>query len=290
MFIVNAYTNTFENLKFVGGKSHFILHNRNTNQTLVEFNGCEFQLALSFAIRAIPSGGADHLSTQLTIRNCKFLCNYQCLESYCDYAAVVDSWVELRQPQMIDGAAFVNRSGTLFFDRMLGVPCADISKAPKKGGKNLNNARWVDNYGSFTAINSRFGAEGGGIPVVYQFRPLKLKYPWVGSGSEIRIISSLVHTGSSRRPMGSVIVLHALPQMVVFRDNRGPVNNPVFKVATGFDIQADLKRLKSGKNGDNLDMFIRYTIKDNLAYPSLLESIPAPLRNFVNRDSVVKHR
>ena len=284
MFKINAYGNKIENLKFIGGKTHLLFHNSNINQTLIEINSCEFQLATDFSIRAIPSGKADHLSTQLSIRNCKFIFNYRCLENYCDYAAVIDTWIELRQPQMIDGAAFVNRNGHLFFDRIIGVPCADISKAPKDGGKNLNNARWVDNYGSFTAVNSRFGGEGGGIPIIHQFRPVNIKYPWVVFGSKIRITSSSVFTGSTRRPMGSIIVLHALPQMVVLCDNVGPVNNPVFKVAPDFDLLADIKRLKNGKQGKKLKKFILYEVKNNLSYPNLIDSIPKILQEFVNQN------
>ena len=70
LFDVACYTNRFENLKFVGGGTQLLLHNRNTNQTLVDVEGCEFQLARRIAVRAVPDEGADHLSTVLTIANC----------------------------------------------------------------------------------------------------------------------------------------------------------------------------------------------------------------------------
>lgn len=280
MFRVHAYTNKIENLKFIGGRTHLLFHNANTNQTMIDINGCEFQHAGDFAIRAIPSGDADHLSTELTIRNCKFIFNYQCLETYADYAAVLDTWVELRQPQMKDGAAFVNRSGHLFFDRMVGVPCADISKAPAEGGRNLDNARWVDNYGSFTAIHTRFGAEGAGIPAVYNFRPFVPKYPWVSNGAHISITSSSVYTGSTRRPMGSVVVLYHLPQSVIIRDNVGPVNNPAFIVADETEVRREVQELLALADGQRN---VRFVIRDNITSPEdLAGTVPDLLRPFTN--------
>ncbi|MFW5688718.1 MAG: glycosyl hydrolase family 28-related protein, partial [Spirochaetota bacterium] len=88
IFRIHAYTNKIENLKFIGGGTQLLFYNENTNQTMIDINGCEFQHATDFAIRAIPSGTADHLSTELTVRNCKFIFNYQCLETYADYTAV----------------------------------------------------------------------------------------------------------------------------------------------------------------------------------------------------------
>ena len=280
MFRVHAYTNTIENLKFIGGRTHLLIHNENTNQTLVEINGCEFQHATDFAIRAVPSGDADHLSTELTIRNCKFIFNYQCLETYADYSSVLDTWVELRQPQMKDGAAFVNRSGHLFFDRMVGVPCADISKAPADVGRNLDNARWVDNYGNFTAIHTRFGGEGAGIPAVYNYKPFVPKYPWVAGGAHISITSSNVSTGSTRRPMGSVVVLYHLPQSVTIRDNVGPVNNPAFIIADEEEIRREVDEVLALADGQRN---VRYVVRDNTTSPEdLADTVPDLLRQFTN--------
>ena len=280
MFRINAYTNKIENLKFIGGRTHLLFYNQNTNQTMIDINGCEFQHATDLAIRAIPSGDADHLSTELTIRNCKFIFNYQCLETYADYTAVLDTWVELRQPQMKDGAAFVNRSGHLFFDRMVGVPCADISKAPADVGRNLDNARWVDNYGNFTAIHTRFGAEGAGIPAVYNFRPYTPKYPWVANGARISITSSSVASGSTRRPMGSVVVLYHLPQSVTIRDNVGPVNNPAFIIADETEVQREVQEILALPESQRNVSFI---IRDNTTSPEdLAETVPDLLQQFTN--------
>ena len=61
-------------------------------------------------------------------------------------------------PAMDDGPVFTNRAGHLLFDRMMLIPCADSSK----GGKDLKECRWVDNYDTFSARYTRFGAEGAG--------------------------------------------------------------------------------------------------------------------------------
>lgn len=272
MFRVQCYTNRFENIKFIGGKTHLLFQNANINQTIIEIQGCEFQHASGFAVRAIPSGNADHLSTLLIIRDSKFIFNYQCLETYCDITNLLHSWVELRQPQMADAAAFVNKSGRLIFDDMVGVPCADASK----GTKNLENARWVDNYSEFQAIRSRFGGEGAGMPVVYHYAPFNPKYPWMGGG-RIIITNSCLCAGSMRKN-ACVIKLFSLPSQIVLRENFSTSNSPFIKVDPSFNIEEILRKIPENKQTN------KYVIDSNITFPrSLAEnSIPLELKGFIN--------
>ena len=272
MFKFFAYTNTVENLKFIGGKTQLYFSNPNINQTTITISGCEFQHAAGTAIRAVPDG-RDHLSALMTIRNCKFLANFRCLETYCDYTSLSECWVETT-PAMDDGPVFTNRAGHLIFDKMMLIPCADSSK----GGKDLKECRWVDNYDTFSARYTRFGAEGAGIAIVYQFEPPKIWYPHAFKGGTVDIQSCHVFSGSQRRPNACVMMLHALPQKVVFRDNTGPMNNAIFRYAPGFDPGATLAALqKSGR-----DKFIDYEIGHNLCLPRPLEeTVPEALKRFV---------
>ncbi len=273
MFKFFAYTNSISNLKFIGGKTQLYFTNPNINQTTIEIDSCEFQHASGTAIRAVPDH-RDHLSALLTIRNCKFLANNRCLETYCDYTVINDCWVETSQPSMDDGPVFINRAGHLIFDRFMGIPCADRSK----GIKDLENCRWVDNYDTFTAVNSRFGAEGAGIPVIYQYEPPKLYYPSVFKGGSVDIQSCHVFTGSQRRKNACVMMLFSLPQKVVFCNNTGPVNNAIFRYAPGFDPAPTLLQLK--KSGR--DKFVNYVIGWNICMPvPLQETVPEELKQFV---------
>ena len=160
------------------------------------------------------------------------------------------------------------------FDRFMGIPCADRSK----GIKDLENCRWVDNYDTFTAVNSRFGAEGAGIPVIYQYEPPKLYYPSVFKGGSVDIRSCHVFTGSQRRKNACVMMLFSLPQKVVFCNNTGPVNNAIFRYAPGFDPAPTLLQLK--KSGR--DKFVNYVIGWNICMPvPLQETVPEELKQFV---------
>jgi len=276
MFEFFSYTNSVRNLKFLGGKTQLLFTNPNINQSTVEISSCEFLYATGIAVKALPSGKADHLSMLLTIRNCKFLSNRQCMETYCDYTVLNDCWVEVSQPMMIDGPVFVNRAGHLFFDRVMGIPCADKSK----GIKNLENCRWVDNYSSFTAVNSRFGAEGAGIPVVYQYEPVSVPYPHVFKGGTVDIRSSYVFTGSQRRKNACVIMLHALPQFVVFDANIGPANNALFHYGENYSPAAMIEKLRRSKK----NTLVKYVIGHNLVFPGQLEkTVPEELKQFIRQ-------
>ena len=269
MFTVACYTNRIENLKFIGGATHLLFHNRNINQTLIDIEGCEFQLARGYAIRAIPSAGADHLSTVLTISNCKFLNNHQCLETYCDYTNVVHTWVQMGQPHMADAAVFVNRSGWLFFQDMVGVPKAGV------GEKRLVNARWVDNYSRLRATHTRFGGEDAGMPIVFNFAKFNVAYPYMGGG-KIIITDSALH-GGSHSPNACVIRLFEVPSLVVLRDTYGSSNNSLMLVDESLDLDAWLKSVPVKRRT------FKFVIEPNLTWPkSLIESVPEQLRPFVN--------
>ncbi len=268
LFRFFSYTNTVKNLKFVGGETQLYFHNPNINQCTVTIEGCEFYNSTGFAIRAVPTPPKDHLSMLMTIANCKFLANKQCLETYCDYCVMRDCWLETGQPWMADGPVCVNRMGHLFLERVVCVPCADASK----GKENLENCRWVDNYASFTARETRFGAEGAGIPVVYQYEPKHTYWPHTYNGGTIDIQSCYVFTGSERRKNAGVITLFHLPHLVVFANNIGPANNKLFRYAPEFDIQQALQ-VPTTKNNAK---FIKFVIGANLSYPEKLEDTIQP--------------
>ena len=269
MFKISCYTNRIENIKFIGGTTHLLFHNRNINQTIVDIQGCEFLHSKGFAVRAIPSGGADHLSTLMVIQNCKFLKNYQCLETYCDVTNVIHSWVETGQPFTADAAVFVNRSGCLFFEDMVGVP------GHAKGEVPMKNARWVDNYGVFQADRTRFGGEGAGIPIVYNYTKFNVVYPYMGGG-KIIITNSVLCAGSNREN-ACVMRLFEVPSEVVLRDNFLLSNAPLMRVDESLNLDAWFAKVPERRRT------FKYVIEPNITFPrSMIGTVPEQLRPYIN--------
>jgi hypothetical protein len=269
MFRISCYTNRIENIKFIGGTTHLLFHNRNTNQTVLDIEGCEFQLSKGFAVRAIPSGGANHLSTLMIIQNCKFLKNYQCLETYCDVTNVIHTWVETGQPFAADAAVFLNKSGCLFFEDMCGVP------GHAKGKEPMKKARWVDNYGVFQADRTRFGGEGAGIPIVYNYAKFNVSYPYMGGG-KIIITNSVLCAGSGREE-ACVMRLFEVPSEVILRDNFLLSNAPLMLVDEALNLDEWFAKVPEKRRT------FKYVIEPNITWPpSMIATVPEQLRPFIN--------
>jgi Pectate lyase superfamily protein len=263
----SCYYNNVKNLKFVGGKSHLVFANPNTNGTLINIEGCEFHLSSNFSIRLIPSGAADHLSALVTIRNCKFRNNYQVIQNFADRCDVISCWVRIGYDTMIDGAAFSNRSGILAFQEMCGIP------RPGAGETRKMNARWVDNYDGFIAVGSRFGGEDAGMPTVYNYAGISTVYPYVGGG-KIIIKDSQLCVGSSQSN-ACVVRMFAVPQQLVIKDNYGLSNSDYVLIDSSLDINSCLDNINF------LNDIVTFTIEPNL-HNAAAGAIPEQLLPFVN--------
>jgi hypothetical protein len=100
-------------------------------------------------------------STQFTVADSLFTNNAQVAVNWCDLMAFKDVWVS-----HFHTVAFENHD-KLHITRMLGVP---PHATPGR------NQRWIDNFadgggnaGTVVARDARFGGEGGGLPVVFNF-------------------------------------------------------------------------------------------------------------------------
>ncbi|MBQ7206320.1 MAG: hypothetical protein IJS01_00840 [Lentisphaeria bacterium] len=277
VFHIRASKQLVEDLIFIGGRHQLTFSNANIDNTMLTLRRCQFRFAAGFAVRVVPSDGKDHMSSLTLLDGCTFSRNHQCIENNGDLMHLRDCWMELKQPEMIDGPAIVNRSGKLMMTNLCGVPCAN----PPKGEKYLENARWIDNYGALRLQYVRFGGEGGGIPAVYNFadgrNPIS---PLGGSGTEIIIENSSLCVGQIKRPNKGVLRLFELPSQIRIEGNFGSTNSPMVILSPELE-----KRLKDPAELDHrLRRCFRYTIKNNLACPGPL---PAVLRKWFTADTDV---
>lgn len=278
MFHFYASRQYVEDLIFVGGHHQLVFSNANTDKTMLTMRRCQFRLAKGFAVRVVPKGKADHMSSLTLIDNCLFAGNYQCVENNGDLIHLRDCWIELKQPEMIDGPAIVNLSGRLMITNLCGVPCAN----PPKGPKYLKNARWIDNYGSVRLLYARIGGEGGGIPAIYHYRDCRNPgSPRCGSGTgEIIIENSILNVGQLKRENKGVLRLFGLPSLIRMEGNIGYADRPAIVLDEAF-----AKKLAASPPGkDRLSACFRYVWKGNAG---LTPVIPAVLKPFFTKDSEV---
>lgn len=224
---LNAYTNHIRGLRFLGGTTQIYLQNTNSDTTMLTIADCEFQLATQWAIAAVPTlpttPGHEHLSALLTIERCKFVAVARVLRNFCDRAVLRNCWVTVAKAQTPPDTAIFENYGGLHLDEMLGVPNMN-------GGED--NRRWIDNYGSLWALACRFGGEDGGMPCIYHYES-----PYDPFAKSVIIKDSEIYTGAHARPTEAVIALiTALPQVIVYQHNRGPVSGALIRIADDFDV------------------------------------------------------
>ena len=277
IFDIHAFRNRVEKLIFAGGGTHLRISNKNIDKTMVTIRDCQFLYADKIAVLLEPAQGANHLSEQTLIEGCLFSKNHQCVQNFGDLMEIRNCWVDQTQPQMADGAAFINRYGTM----RIAFCCLTPSANPEKGPLYYHNARWVDNYGRFEAESVRFGGEGGGLPAVYSYGKVAAKHPWSGGG-RIVIRNSLIACGQMARENGGVIRLFALPSQIVLENNYEMTVVPFIVLDPSLDVEAEIKKNPRGTS------IARYHIFNNRMANPAVNAVPVELKRFFTKESDCK--
>jgi len=277
----NGYTISVRGIRFVGGKNQIWIDNKNVDSTMLDISECEFQLSSDYAIatQGTASPTDQHMSANLMINRCKFIRPRKVLRNVCDYAVVRDTWVTIALDNFDrDSAAFMNTSGVLMFDNMIGVPV--FGTIDDQGRQSLDNGgvdrvRWVDNYASLLVQKSRFGGEFGGIPIVHHFGLPDAKYPKMGQ--TVSIETSWICAGPRSRKDTAVVTLReGIPQLLRIVGNSHLVDGTLL-LNDGLNVPALLKA-----NPDVRDR-IKFELEPNMTWPATPPAIPQELRGFVQR-------
>lgn len=274
MFKITAFRTAVEKLIFAGGAVQLHFSNRNLDKTLINIRDCQFLYASDIAVKLEPVKGISHLSALTSIERCLFSKNYRCVQNFGDLMDIRNVWVDQTQPQMADGAAFINRYGTM----RIAFSCLTPSANPEKGPDYYHNARWVDNYNRFEADSVRFGGEGGGIPVVYNFAKTEKRHPHT-NGGRISIRNSLIACGQMARKNGSVIRLFHLPTQIIIRDCYGIGGIPLILCDPSLDIA------KERKNAPHGVAHAKYHVSGTVFYNRAVNAVPEELKPFFTKDS-----
>ncbi len=261
----NVFTITVRGLRFLGGSNQIYLENKNIDGTTLDISDCEFQGSSDYAVmtQGTHSQTDQHMSASLTISRCKFIRPKKVLRNVCDYAILRDTWVRINKENFDrDSAAFMNTSGTLMFDNMIGVPVFGTVNA--QGAKTLetqgvDQVRWVDNYGNFIAQKSRFGGEYGGIPIVHHFGQPGAAYPFMGQ--TISIENSQICAGPNSRADSAVVTLRGgVPQLIRIVGNYHLVNGK-YVLIEGQEVAAFLRSADAKKK-------VQVEIDSNMTFPT----------------------
>lgn len=210
---------------FVGGRHQFNLGNTNTDQSLFEFDTCQFHLSQDYAIKTQVYGGVyTHLSANLTVRKSLFSRCRKLLDNVCDSALVQDTWAYVDKTNFDANSAAIKNNGPdgrprLLLDKFFGVPTMGT------GGARLAGVRWIDNYnGEVAAVDSRFGGEESGMPIVKHFGAPSTVYPYYQYS--IAFDRCWLFCGPTGGTDTGVVVLSEIPGRVSIKDCLGPVAAP----------------------------------------------------------------
>lgn len=279
----NVYTISIRGIRFVGGTNQIWMGNKNVDSTMLDISECEFQLSGDYAIltQGTVSPNDQHMSANLMINRCKFIRPRKVLRNVCDYASLRDTWVTIHRDNFDgDSAAFMNTSGVLMFDNMIGVPV--FGGFDEQGRQNLDNkgldrVRWVDNHGTFLAQKSCFGGEFGGIPIVHHFGLPDTKYPKMGQ--TISIENCWICAGPASRKDSAVVTLReGIPQLLRIVGNSHLIDGSFVK-SDGANVQAFLRA-----NPDARER-IKFEIDSNMTWPPAPAALPPELKAFGSRPS-----
>lgn len=274
-----GYMVRLDNMTLVGGKRQVRFGNANTDASSLTLNNCELLHNVGGpAIQFYTQSGAANLSCLFTMRGGRILSVYQAFEGVSGVDSFFeDVWVYVQNsgagnpPDMGDVAVFVNKN-VMVFRRMYGVPPPD---GPTTSG------RWVDNYGIFIAeAGTRFGGEGGGLPIVYQYDSLPTAYPWIATNSAVILRDSFLACGpTTDAKRGLIRFVTGVPQTIAIKNNPYMVldSADLFTVEAGFDVAAYLAAL-------NANVKITIDISGNTGWlPTYMENLPTALFTDPNR-------
>jgi len=207
---------TVSGISFRGGKNQLVIGNPNIDQSFFIISECDFRKSSQFAIKILDGTP----SAYCLVDRCTFKYSFQAFYNTCDKATFANCWISTAASNT-NSAVFVNR-GTLTIENLLGVP--------RVVGKKQ---RWVDNYGSIICRNDRFGGEGGGFSIVYNYAAADFKYPVIPRC--VILDTCDVYCASK-----SAIVCHELPNKISIKDCRGFVDCRMFDFSPLGDIDTYL--------------------------------------------------
>jgi len=285
IFVGAAYQWRVRGCIFAGGRHQISLSNDNINSTMIDIADCQFFLSSDYAIKTAATGGVyTHLSTDLSIYKCRFIACAKVLDNVCDSATLENCWVQQSKDTMqASTAAFRNKGASVgdadALTRLHIKDCFLIPDVGAEGVDRVENVRWIDNYGSFTATHARFGGEHGGMSILWHAGAPNTVFPW--ATTEAIFKDCTLHAGPDARTDSGVVLLNGeIPNRVVIHNCTGPVGRPLIFNSASIDIAAYMAAWESAASRKSHHYFkidVRDSITDIPTYAGARPFIPNDL-------------
>jgi len=283
-----AYLWKIQGFNMAGGRNQISLYNANTNSSMVEIENCDLQLADGFAINTFAVGGGvnpySHLSMELNLHKVRILSAKQAIKNVCDHMTISQSWIQADKDNINPSTAQIINRGTSATDphALTRLHIKDSFMIPNVGALGVDRVagvRWIDNYGSVVASNTRFGGESGGMRIVDQLGAPNTLFPW--NSQEVAFDKCFLFAGPDGAADSCVLgIQNQIPNRFSMRDCTGPLSSPIIANLSSLNIPAYMTAFEAASGKKAYEYFkvqIDNVNHDLNAYTPLRPLIPATL-------------
>ena len=302
IFTGEAYLWTVQGFNFIGGRNQINFHNANTNSAMVEVSNCDFLLSDGFAVNTFATGGSpgnewSHLSTECNLHKIRILSAKRAINNCCDHMTISQSWIQPDKDNLTPSTGYIINKGTSTTDphaltRMHIKDTFLIPNVGTQGVDRVENVRWIDNYGSFKATDSRFGGEGGGMQIVAHLGAPDTLFPW--NSTEVVFVGCLLFAGPDNRSDSCVMAIQGqVPTRFTIDNCTGPLGKPLIANLSSTDFPTYFANFEAASGRKAIEYFkidIQSDIYDLNAYTPLRPIIPSGLAPYTIKGRSTKIR
>jgi len=210
-----GYNNIIEGISFIDGECAISIRTNNV-ETVIIIRNCEFHDQTDSCIRT----DGYSMSTLLNVYNSKFerVAEKVGHNGYVgkfptgDKINFFNCWITNGSDCCFYNAGNSVNGGNLSLSNCIGCPIENMN--------TIGTGRWIDNYGSVVVDNFRFGGEGGGSCLVYNYADIVTTYPINPT--------SVIIKNCDTYTLDYAIKFYAMPNIVVFTNNRGLIDTKGF--------------------------------------------------------------
>lgn len=276
----DTYMVYMSDITFLHGRSQCIYQNANINSGMWLMERCTFEGSNSYAVQFLNTSGSYPVtSTQPILNECRFIRCKLGIKTQADHTFVCGGWMQPEGDFFDADTAFIYAGGMLSLNMVMTIP----------GGTFPAKSRWIDNWGAVRAFQTRFGGEGGGLPIVYQWAA-PVRYT-LGDAQNIEcgisFLQCTLYGGNGARADASIIYLKGnLPNVVRITDCTGPITAAYIRNEPSDggipDIAVYIANLKTAWSGDYMYNELSYHFNgDKSKYNSSTIRWPAALNTYV---------
>lgn len=298
-----AYLWTIQGFNFAGGRNQISIHNDNINSAMVEVSNCDFMLSDGFAVNTFATGtdgggnAWSHLSTEMNLHKVRILSCKQAINNACDHMTISNSWLQANKINLTPSTAHIINKGTSATDphALTRMHIRDTFLIPDVGIQGVDRVdgfRWIDNYGSFKASDSRFGGEGGGAQIVAQLGAPNTLFPW--NSTEVVFDGCMLFSGPDSRTDSCVMAIQGqVPNRFTIKNCTGPLSRPIILNLSSTNLPTYFANFEAASGKKAIEYFkidIQSDIYDLNAYTPIRTAIPDGLAPYTIKGRSTKIR